>query len=312
MRSLLREALYVLTGALAIFLVSHFVTGQLLHRNRSPLRIGSDATAFKLPRFAEDRAYVLVVSSDDHYSIESLEFHKKLVNLARDRQIPLWVIVPNRSAASWYETHLPLSSPRILIRNFGKVGVVGTPTIVMVDHSQTVVGLWTGLMPQGNQTALLVHAETTDHTITTPTLRNAISIPREGVKDIHVRMGSKDLILNQLQRQDEGNRGAAPIRVVTTTQFGQEAKDSQIIDVRSPSDFKQQALEGATNIPLDQLNIRAPLELKSDRPILVDCARTQTSVCDLSGAALLLLGFTRVGLVDRGMHEIACKITPVL
>lgn len=73
-----------------------------------------------------------------------------------------------------------------------------------------------------------------------------------------------------------------------------------LIDVRSAEEFSQGAIEGAVNIPLFELHLRAD-EIPMDREIVVYCTHGVRS----GKAAHLLLGdgFTKVGHISGGLDE---------
>ncbi len=75
------------------------------------------------------------------------------------------------------------------------------------------------------------------------------------------------------------------------TQFFDSNADHILIDVRTPSEFKNGHVPGAINIPLDQLQARID-EIPTDKPIVVICAsgnRSQTGAKRLANA-----GYDRV------------------
>lgn len=50
-----------------------------------------------------------------------------------------------------------------------------------------------------------------------------------------------------------------------------ENKKAQIVDVRSPREFRNGHLKNSVNIPLDQLRTKA-MQLDKDKPVIVCCA----------------------------------------
>ena len=73
-----------------------------------------------------------------------------------------------------------------------------------------------------------------------------------------------------------------------------------LIDVRTPAEFDQGHLEGAVNIPYDQLEARiAELGDDRDREIVLYCRSGRRS--GIAGKTLKKLGFTRV--LDAGGYR---------
>lgn len=71
-----------------------------------------------------------------------------------------------------------------------------------------------------------------------------------------------------------------------------------ILDIRDRDAFRRGHLEGALNIPFAELQVRAPIELSSARPIVVDCSQDQMW-CSNPGIIVQLLrryGFARLSV----------------
>ena len=48
-------------------------------------------------------------------------------------------------------------------------------------------------------------------------------------------------------------------------------EDAQLVEVLPAEDFEQEHISGAINIPLKELDERAPRELERGRPVIVYC-----------------------------------------
>jgi rhodanese-related sulfurtransferase len=48
-------------------------------------------------------------------------------------------------------------------------------------------------------------------------------------------------------------------------------EDAQLVEVLPASDYEKEHISGATNIPLKELDERAPRELERERPVIVYC-----------------------------------------
>jgi rhodanese-related sulfurtransferase len=48
-------------------------------------------------------------------------------------------------------------------------------------------------------------------------------------------------------------------------------EDAQLVEVLPATDFEKEHLTGAINIPLKELDQRAPHELERERPVIVYC-----------------------------------------
>jgi phage shock protein E len=70
------------------------------------------------------------------------------------------------------------------------------------------------------------------------------------------------------------------------------AEGAALVDVRTPGEYAAGHLEGAVNIPVDQLDRRAGEIGPKDRPVVVYCASGSRSAA--AKARLTTLGFARV------------------
>jgi hypothetical protein len=61
-----------------------------------------------------------------------------------------------------------------------------------------------------------------------------------------------------------------------------------ILDIRERDAFRQGHLEAAVNIPFEELDVRAPIELPKARPLVVDCSSGDTW-CENPGAIVSIL-----------------------
>jgi rhodanese-related sulfurtransferase len=48
-------------------------------------------------------------------------------------------------------------------------------------------------------------------------------------------------------------------------------ESAQLVEVLPATDFEKEHITGAVNIPLKELDVRAPRELERDRPVIVYC-----------------------------------------
>lgn len=74
----------------------------------------------------------------------------------------------------------------------------------------------------------------------------------------------------------------------------------QLIDVRSPMEFKSRKVKGFRNIPLDSFKQRLN-EIDKERPVVLLCATGSRSF--FAGRVLAKAGYTELYNVQRGMSE---------
>ena len=87
----------------------------------------------------------------------------------------------------------------------------------------------------------------------------------------------------------------------------QQNPDVSVIDVRKPGEFAEEHVEGAQNVPLDNLNDHMA-EIKHDESVYVHCAGGYRSM--VASSILKARGFSNVVNIDGGIAAI--KQTPVL
>lgn len=76
-------------------------------------------------------------------------------------------------------------------------------------------------------------------------------------------------------------------------------KDKQFVDVRTPSEFKGNHINGFKNIPLHQLSQKANKQLSTEREVVVICQSGMRS--RKASKILKKMGFTKVTNVKGGM-----------
>ncbi|HWO76818.1 MAG TPA: rhodanese-like domain-containing protein [Bacillus sp. (in: firmicutes)] len=94
---------------------------------------------------------------------------------------------------------------------------------------------------------------------------------------------------------------AKGVRNITTMQLKEELKDKnkQLIDVRTPGEYKANHIRGFKNIPLHQIGQNATKELSKDQEVVVICQsgmRSQKACKELKK-----LGFTKITNVTGGV-----------
>lgn len=74
-----------------------------------------------------------------------------------------------------------------------------------------------------------------------------------------------------------------------------------VLDVRDRDLFSRNHLDGAVNIPLDELFIRLRHEVDQSRPLIVDCGRLSNSLCGAVGKSQATKGFKQ--LIATGVRQ---------
>jgi rhodanese-related sulfurtransferase len=86
-----------------------------------------------------------------------------------------------------------------------------------------------------------------------------------------------------------GGPSSAPDLEIDESQFKQllaATPPPTVLDVRERADFQRAAREGAINIPVDEVAVRAWIEIDRTRPVIIDCSRTETAHCQSAARTL--------------------------
>ncbi len=97
----------------------------------------------------------------------------------------------------------------------------------------------------------------------------------------------------------EEMKPAAKTRVFPATNL----TGTQLVDIRDRSLYGRDPTSGSVNIPLDELQVRGPVELSSERAVAIECTGVSGQACRAARAYLLDEGFTNVELLGT---EVAC------
>lgn len=72
-----------------------------------------------------------------------------------------------------------------------------------------------------------------------------------------------------------------------------------ILDVGDRASFKRGHLEGAINIPHDEVLVRGPIELRGRERIVIDCTQQESFYCKIADHVLKDAGFKDVRILRR-------------
>jgi rhodanese-related sulfurtransferase len=104
------------------------------------------------------------------------------------------------------------------------------------------------------------------------------------------------------------NRAGGPkLGTLAATQL-MNARDVQIVDVRTPPEFGAGSLRDARNLPLTELPARAG-ELRKDRPVIVVCEAGRRA--SLAAVKLRSAGIAEVYILDGGLNAWRAAGLPV-
>jgi rhodanese-related sulfurtransferase len=159
---------------------------------------------------------------------------------SRLRTLAIFPQPRDRSAAYLAESKVDISD--IYQVDLQRMGLSGTPALLLVDRSGRLVQLWTGLLDKKGMQDVIQHLH-----VTMPTL------PDDPV-NARVPPGSDPIVYT-----------AELVSLLHTS------APPPIIDVRNRRRFASGHIEGAYNIPVDELGVRLPHELGPRSSVIVFC-----------------------------------------
>jgi hypothetical protein len=112
--------------------------------------------------FPEGRdSLVLALSTTCHFCKDSLPFYRDLTAKAQGHLNVIAVLPQPEAEATKYLHDAEVSTNQVVSTQLGTIGVLGTPTLLLVDNKGNVHKTWEGLLDQKGQEDVL--AQTVGH-----------------------------------------------------------------------------------------------------------------------------------------------------
>jgi hypothetical protein len=114
-----------------------------------------------LPEFqfpSQRGSIVLALSTTCHFCKESLPFYKTLAAQVQGKADLIAVFPQSDSEAREYLKSASLPVARVVSADLSTIGVHATPTVLLIDRSGKIQGVWNGLLSQKGQDELISHA----------------------------------------------------------------------------------------------------------------------------------------------------------
>jgi rhodanese-related sulfurtransferase len=278
-RSLARDFSSVIIVACFLAIVLHFAN---THRTSNKVLVVGDHVPPELD-MASARGLAIIISENSSYSRASVEFHERVIGVAHDIGLPITIAVDRVGSSSNALKAILGSADRLIRLRLDSLRIAGTPTILLID-SHEVVARWTGLLNASQEIGMLGRLNGLYHTLSQLSLNDSNKV--------------EHLARFPPSKQDEALAGAF------------------ILDVRTREDYNTRPhLNGAINIPRDEVPIRTPVDLPlaDDNPrIVIDCSTMNEVSCRLLSLGLSYSGFKNVWIYDLDAQGMTCRNTPVL
>lgn len=272
-----REGLIILSVACVVYFVlrSHYTSGGGDIVLDSQVQVGESLSQHPTldqmdpPVAMQEKMIAIVVDSTCSISQKDADFHAELLDASRRNGITTVLLNAPRSRSNYRVEDL------IDLSDFGfemdprQLGVFQTPTILLLEYGK-IVGMWVGQLFELQRGAVLRRATGKGHTIA------PIGQPNEGIG-----IENDSSLIEYLN--------------------GRSLVDVNGRNKEWPSSF------GAINLPLDEIPVRARIDLDPDIPVVVDCSYLPDAMCGLAGIVLEDMGFIEVSALNRGGFFLACS-----
>ncbi len=204
-----------------------------------------------------DRTVLLALSKECKYCSGSAEFYRRLAaGIANQTNTRLLTVFSEKeSGAEAYLKRLELPIRELRYVSFSYLGIKSVPTLAIVDRDGLVTYMWVGKLP-----------------------------PREE-KGLMSKLGLEDT-----RSPDEWS--------ITEANLERKLANKEqvvLLDIRDRPAYSNNHRDGARNIPLDELPVRAQNELALDQTIVV--YSNDPSKSDLAYSILETQGFTHILLL---------------
>jgi rhodanese-related sulfurtransferase len=223
------------------------------------LEVGSE---LQLPgvKWTAGTSVVIAIQTSCPGCNSSVLFYRRLSDHLRVAGIPLFVVgrEPAPVVSAWLRVKAISPAEIALVPTLATIGVVVTPTMVVVDGAGVVTDIVSGKVTEEEEAQLYERL-------------------RGGVDRL-----SRLTYARLIHERDLGKILAlGPV----------------MLDIRERSVFASGHRAGAINIPHDEVAARGLVELSLIRPVLIDCREAKFMRCEIAGEALIRLGAESVAIV---------------
>lgn len=210
---------------------------------------------------------LIVTSPTCPFCVESATFHRELLVATKKAGLRLRVAVPTIESTSSFLASTGLSEAIAVPWSSLERRPVGVPSVVLIGSDGIIRRIWLGELKKKEQAEVL----------------EAVREPAEVAPPVRKLTNGEHML--------------------TSSGFRSLAKASAgkvvLISIEERESFKREHPEGAVNIPLAELGMRARSELLADGINAIDCSGVEDAVCTISIERTRSLGF-RIVAVDFG------------
>lgn len=252
--------------------------GLLEAKSANSVRAGSKVALPDAPWKLAPKTLILGLSTYCQYCRASANFYRSLVNQSESR--PFHLLVALRESPEVSKPYLSAlgvdRATDIRTVDLSSLGVSATPTLLLVDSSGTVRKTWTG----------------------------KLNAAQEG--DVYASLGVPVPKEENIQAPSPVVVDGAGLKTVSAQELRGllEKPGTIVVDVRERKPFRDAHIEGALNMPIDEILSRAPHEIPKGGTILVFCElRSACQAQARDEGTLSFCGIVSVVFGWAGFHE---------
>jgi hypothetical protein len=266
-RSRIVDVIIVLTAIVTLsrYVVTKRAAASVIAHASPPIQPGGALQIEGIDWSAADRTIVVLISPTCPACNASGAFYQRLTQAVRTVPQTRLVFIaaePTPDVRAWLQ-QLNLASERVVeVSKPAWLGFFVVPSLVIVDRHGVITDLMANRLTDAEQISVLARVAASPG----PALNNAVAA-------------------RELSGEDFDRLIAAEHPIV--------------LDVRSRDAFKRAARSGSINIPMDELQIRAPIELAAGTAVAIDCADVPMPSCRQVGMSLTHEGGRTVWLLPR-------------
>lgn len=207
-----------------------------------------------------DRTVLLALSKECKYCSESAEFYRRLAaGITSQTSTRLIAVFSEKeSEAEAYLKQLGVPITELRYVSRSSLGIKSVPTLAILDRNGVVTDMWVGKLSPLKESALMSRLN----------LKDTRSADEWSINEAQLKhkVANKELLV--------------------------------LLDIRDRADYAVKHKEGARNIPLDELPVRAPNELPLDHTIVI--YGNDPSETDLAYSIVDSQGFANVLILVQG------------
>jgi hypothetical protein len=259
----------------------------------APVQIGGMISLPQITMPSTPKILLIATSASCQFSKTNLAFHQRLVAAAAQAGIPTIAVVPDAASATMARDSLSLPSGQIVMTNMRKLGIQGTPAIAVLDSNKQIEHLWKGSLPGYLEEAVFSQVLESYHIISYPDTSQLTVVSDKG--------------RNTIQNDASGRI----VEKLNTAELHARLAGVNLVDISPREVFARIGKPGSTNIPYDEISVRAHYEMDPTAQWLVDCSQVDPGNCDMATYSLREK-YSRMLVLDRGASGASCLTTPTL